>query len=194
MAALFRSGVPCHPQGFWLAEPLRGRGTGESHLVGHRPHARAWRVPVEQPAELRSEKDVVGSQGAGTTKKSEPKNHQHVSQYNHGVTTLPVRRAQRFAEKARASRARPCSSGVRSGTRRAGAGSISSKAMRRDIQPRAAAAATANIVRTATRAKFCRVIMAFLRKVRTCAGQLASQSQFIESKNVISIEGTRSCG
>src|SRR5438876_4839906 len=29
--------------------------------------------------------------------------------------------------------------------------------------------------------KFCRVIMAFLRKVRTCAGQLASQSQFIES-------------
>jgi len=86
----------------------------------------------------------------------------------------------------RASRLRPSASSVEQGTRRAVAGSITRMVMRRDIQQSAAAAATANIVRTASRLKFTRPIIAFLRKVRTSARQLARQSQSIESRGVIS--------
>jgi hypothetical protein len=51
---------------------------------------------------------------------------------------------------------------VRLGARQALAGSISTQAMRKQIQERAAAAATANNVATASTAKFTMAIMTFL--------------------------------
>jgi hypothetical protein len=59
------------------------------------------------------------------------------------------------------------------------------KATPSDIQERAAAVATAKMVATASMVKFTMAIMAFLPKCELPGGQLTSQSQFTESKDVI---------
>lgn len=97
----------------------------------------------------------------------------------------PFARAQRFVEKARASRAVPCASPARLRACQALAGSISAKAMRRQIQERAAAATTANIVATASMVKFTMASMAFLLEHELSGGSSPANLHALKAKTLL---------